>query len=737
MPDDRMRIIAELLNKVSDPMKRMQRDVESFAKAGKDMQNIFKKFGPQLVDLDNKQRRHSRETLPQFRREMEALRDAFKKILPQFSDVTDKVSAFGLGAGTAIGSITAFGAAIYETGKSAKEFSESMRALRFASQESGYSISQIKQLDLAAGQFGLSAEQMRGAAKSFTESMVLLHKHNPEMIRAILPTKQFGTELWRMAIAGKYGAENMGALFRAMDNIKKAMPGTEGQVISGRLAKAFGLPPELARLNEQQFNEIMKITKDLGPDPYKLKEATEQASKLNKELLRTSAIFESWKVSIGTELSAMFDKLLNKFNDAAGHFRPNAGSGIPSQSILGRMLGKKPNFNERFYFDPNGLGAKPFGTGGIVSEPTLAFIGERGPEAVIPLTGSGFDPFAASAALVAQIFGDSGAGNVAALAAGKLGPHHMSGGGSGKLGALAGLGLGGQSGGGLGAMGTVPRHLRQPGGGRAELGKHLGMVRGGARHRLGMHLGMDQGASGGLSSTGDIDRSSFNYVLNDPAFVARMASMGKGEVGLKSNLKTQRAIAEQAFNRWYVRKQPAGTDLYHGRGGYYAANTFRNVSKEEVERYKRDVLIPVIRGGTNEAFGTTGNASNEPGNMVAMHQFGRHTPGFWMDLKTGQKTDLPPSYMKGQAEAMFMEGPFKRQLAHADGDRRTLASNSAQQVEGTGQLDVHVTAPAGTKVNAKGGGIFQKTNIQRNIQNFPASAGPIQDYSGFDLPWNK
>ena len=211
--------------------------------------------------------------------------------------------------------------------------------------------------------------------------------------------------------------------------------------------------------------------------------------------------------------------------------------------------------------------------------------------------------------------------------------------------------------------------------------------------------------------------------------------MGKGEVGLGSNLKTQRAIAEQAFNRWYVRNQEAGHDLYYGEGGYYAAGTFQRVSRAEVERYKRDVLVPVIRGGTNEAHGTTGNASNEPGNMVAAHQFGRGTRGYWMGLKSGDKEDLPSDYMGGKAEAMFYEGPFKRQLATIHSDRQALSNAQTQQVEGTGRLDVNVSAPPGTKVDAKGGGIFQKTNVQRNVQMFGAQAGPVQQYTGYDVPW--
>ena len=43
----------------------------------------------------------------------------------------------------------------------------------------------------------------------------------------------------------------------------------------------------------------------------------------------------------------------------------------------------------------------------------------------------------------------------------------------------------------------------------------------------------------------------------------------------------------------------------------------------------------------------------------------RGTKGYWINLKTGQKIDVPPTYMGGKNEAMFAEGPFKRALPFA------------------------------------------------------------------------
>jgi hypothetical protein len=233
---------------------------------------------------------------------------------------------------------------------------------------------------------------------------------------------------------------------------------------------------------------------------------------------------------------------------------------------------------------------------------------------------------------------------------------------------------------------------------------------GGGRRGLAKRLGMDRGDSG----TGPVDRSSFESALNDPAFVRRMASMGKGEVTLESNIHTQRAIAEQAFNRWYVRKQEAGHDLYHGRGGYYASNTFKRVSPAEVAKYKRDVLDPVVHGGTNDAEGTTGNASNELGNMVAAHQFRRGTKGYWLNLKTGKKINVPDTYMGGKNEAMFVEGPFKRQLPHRDllANARNSGVAGTQKIEGDASVRVAFeNMPAGAKAYMQHGGMFKTGTV--------------------------
>jgi len=59
-------------------------------------------------------------------------------------------------------------------------------------------------------------------------------------------------------------------------------------------------------------------------------------------------------------------------------------------------------------------------------------------------------------------------------------------------------------------------------------------------------------------------------------------------------------------------------------------------------------------------------------------------------------------------------------------DRQQLdaAQAAATKVEGTGKITVDVNAPKGTNVGAEGGGLFKKTEINRQTQMEPAARGP-------------
>jgi hypothetical protein len=63
-------------------------------------------------------------------------------------------------------------------------------------------------------------------------------------------------------------------------------------------------------------------------------------------------------------------------------------------------------------------------------------------------------------------------------------------------------------------------------------------------------------------------------------------------------------------------------------------------------------------------------------------------------------------------------------------DRSALDRGAETRVTGTGKLSVDVRAPRGTKVEAEGGGLFKKTEIDRQTQMEPAQSAPARRGGG-------
>lgn len=118
---------------------------------------------------------------------------------------------------------------------------------------------------------------------------------------------------------------------------------------------------------------------------------------------------------------------------------------------------------------------------------------------------------------------------------------------------------------------------------------------------------------------GGIDRSRFlAEIEKNPALLERMASMVKGEIGgQKAPLEKQIIQLETLFNRSQIRGHSLEQGLWstatHGNRGYYPPQTFRRVSPEEVEWFKKNVYDPVMKGSdySTRFLGVpaTGNAS--------------------------------------------------------------------------------------------------------------------------------
>jgi hypothetical protein len=151
---------------------------------------------------------------------------------------------------------------------------------------------------------------------------------------------------------------------------------------------------------------------------------------------------------------------------------------------------------------------------------------------------------------------------------------------------------------------------------------------------------------------GGIDRSHFLAELDSsPGLITKMASMVYGEVGRTAPRETQMAQLESAFNRAQQRGQSVSHVLLSvaedPKRGYYPSATYHPVSQKDVERFKTEVLAPVL-AGSDLGHGMTGNASGS----VAAHQFAKGAHGFHLRAAGGTK------------ESYFMEGPITGPLPH-------------------------------------------------------------------------
>jgi hypothetical protein len=80
--------------------------------------------------------------------------------------------------------------------------------------------------------------------------------------------------------------------------------------------------------------------------------------------------------------------------------------------------------------------------------------------------------------------------------------------------------------------------------------------------------------------------------------------------------------------------------------------------------------------------------------------------------------------LEGHTAQLIREG--KIPLPDANADRATVDSKSAHttKVEGSGTLTANINAPRGTDVTLEGGGLFKKTQMNRQIQMSEARDGP-------------
>src|SRR5579872_5773075 len=93
MPDERLRLIAELKDQVTGQLKRIQAGFRNFDAANKHLPDGFKKFQSSVFDAEKRlgsfgKRSHGMS------REFEALQKAIGRVNPAVGDLTESVGEF-------------------------------------------------------------------------------------------------------------------------------------------------------------------------------------------------------------------------------------------------------------------------------------------------------------------------------------------------------------------------------------------------------------------------------------------------------------------------------------------------------------------------------------------------------------------------------------------------------------------------------------------------------------------
>ena len=327
MPDNRLQMIAELIDKVSPTAKKMEQAFKGLQNAAaKDLPAAFKKYQTAVnaneVALKNYGKRHEG-----VRRELRAFQEIVLRVSPAIGRLTESLGSFATGSGAAVTAVGAMGAALFVAGKFASDFATSMRAIKFGSAESGLGTLQIKQMQMVLKELGVSEEQTTAAFISLQHTMVDASRNTGEFLNSIGDPRfrEYAQSIIQMSVDGRSTAEVFLKIADQIDEIKAKFPGATGVDIAGRYLESLHLPKELARTGGQDLRERLAVQERLGTTGAEMKEAQVQAELLRDKLFRGGIILDRWGVILKTDITNAFlkindllDKIDAKYNALFG-----------------------------------------------------------------------------------------------------------------------------------------------------------------------------------------------------------------------------------------------------------------------------------------------------------------------------------------------------------------------------------------------------------------------------------
>jgi hypothetical protein len=268
MADQQLRMTALLANKVSGPLKQMQRDLAAFGKQGKALPQDFLAFEKRVISTQRQLGLLGKGSLS-LRKEFVALGHGVGRLSPQVGGLTEEIIGLTAGTGTMIGTLVAGGAAMAGVTVEAKNFARSMRELKLQSRETGFSSMQLEQLRTAGQRWGITEQQITSDTESFALSLVKLQT-NAENFRGQLTRLFPDTRLWAKMTtdAGKSSAAAFLDLLDAVDQIEKQFPGAGGVQRARVFLQQFASTRAGRRSAAQSFARSWrrsKLTRRLGP----------------------------------------------------------------------------------------------------------------------------------------------------------------------------------------------------------------------------------------------------------------------------------------------------------------------------------------------------------------------------------------------------------------------------------------------------------------------------------------
>lgn len=302
MADDQLRMVAEVVDKFSGPLRELQK--------------LLKGTNAE----QGRQAREQREAAQALRRDNEQLARSLTEL------VKPALGGVGLASLSAVGALTAMG-------RAAVGFADSARTFRIISQETGISIQNLRTLNAVAKTVDIAPEEMQSAVRKLALNFELAKRQAGDLYTALsqhIETLPLLEEVRR-------AKDPMEAFIRLVDGIKKLNIAPEFKAL---IAREAGIPEALIQITGTMREETEKWR---GHIAKMTKESVENAEKFKLAWQDTQQVFENLTNAIGAvalppltaAMSVFLDQLL-RAQQLSGQLAEDLNKGNLKEFLFGR-----------------------------------------------------------------------------------------------------------------------------------------------------------------------------------------------------------------------------------------------------------------------------------------------------------------------------------------------------------------------------------------------------------------